>query len=378
MKGNIRLKLFFLFFITFSGISQAQNKKFNVVLDPGHGGKDYGAIYHGFKEKTIVLSVALKVGKLLEKDNNINVEYTRKTDVFIELDDRCTIANKADADIFVSIHCNGEPKKTAYGTETFIMGMSKNASHLAVAKKENSVINLENDKRKYGGFDPDKPESLIAITIQHEDHIMKSIELAGRVQNNIIKTLNRKDRKVKQAPFWVLHRTAMPSILIELGFISYKPEGEYLDSEAGQDELAASIAKAILEYKKEYYIVGAGAVVQPMVSVAEKPQAQVIEQAPATRVATVANGIIYKVQISAGSSKLELTPSNFKGLNDISKDESSLPTIKYFYGATNDYNRAKGELLEAARSKGYKEAFVVAFKDGKKISIQEALSLGKN
>ncbi|OYQ33193.1 N-acetylmuramoyl-L-alanine amidase [Flavobacterium cyanobacteriorum] len=380
MKGNRKIKLALLFFIAFSVSGFAQmGGKFKVVLDAGHGGKDYGAIYHGFIEKNIALNVALKVGKILEKDPGVQVIYTRKTDVFIELIERPNIANKADAHVFVSIHCNGEAKKSAFGTETFVIGNTKNASNLEVAKKENSVIILEKDsKTKYAGFDPNSPETLIGLVAQQEAYINQSIDLASKVQDNFTEGLKRKSRGVKQAPFWVLHKTAMPSILIELGFLSYKQEGEYLNSEEGQEEIAEAIARAILDYKKEY---------PASINVAddETPRRDDLGQ-PATNKTKpaetkspepdkedkpLAKGTVFKVQISASGRDLELKPSNFKGLNNITKDAST-SVIKYFYGETSNYSEAK-QLLEEAKEKGFTSAFVVAFRDGKKVSVQEAL-----
>lgn len=380
MTGNMKLKLAFLTFIIFSTASFAQgSSKFKVVLDPGHGGKDYGAIYHGFIEKNIALNVALKVGKLLEKDPAVDVIYTRKTDVFIELTERPNIANKADANLFVSIHCNGEVKKTAFGTETFVIGTTKNASQLEVAKKENSVITLEKDyKVKYAGFDPNAPETLIGITIQQEAYRSQSIDLASRVEEIFKEDLNRNKRGVKQAPFWVLHKTAMPSILIEMGFISYLPEGTYLNSDEGQEDMAKAIAKAILSYKKEYFTGGDSddtpvIVIDKKQPKAEKPE--VVEKpsknTESNTPAASAKGVIFKVQIAASGKTLELVPSNFNGLNNISKDASSA-VIKYFYGETSEYDNAK-ELQKQAKDKGYDSAFIVAFKDGKKITVQEAL-----
>jgi N-acetylmuramoyl-L-alanine amidase len=393
MKGDMKLKLFFLTFIIACGSAFAQgNSKFRVVLDPGHGAKDYGANYHGFVEKNIVLNVALKVGKILEKESDVQVVYTRKTDVFIELDERCNIANRADANLFVSIHCNGEVKKTAFGTETFVMGSTKSASNLEVAKKENKVIDLENNKQRYAGFDPNKPETLIGLSIQQEAYINQSIEMASMVQDNFTNDQKRKSRGVKQAPFWVLHRTSMPSILIELGFISYQPEGEFLNSDKGQDDMAESIAKSILAYKKEYFVPGTQDYKEPVVPADTKPVGKVADAKPAVKpseikaienraaeakasetkaAATSTKGVIFKVQISASGKTLELVPSNFKGLSPISK-EASGTIIKYYYGETNEYSEAK-ELLEKAKEKGFSSAFVVAFKDGKKISVQEAL-----
>jgi N-acetylmuramoyl-L-alanine amidase len=383
MMGNINLKLVFFTFIAFCTASFAQdNSKFRVVLDPGHGGKDYGAIYHDYVEKNIVLNIALKVGKILERESSVDVIFTRKTDVFIELDERPNIANRAKANVFVSIHCNGEAKKTAFGTETFVIGSTKSASNLEVAKKENDVIHLEKDKVKYDGFNPDSPESLIGIAVQQEAYRDQSIDLASRVEEIFTEDLKRKKRGVKQAPFWVLHKTAMPSILIELGFISYKSEGEYLTSDAGQDELAESIAKAILGYKKEYFIGGGSSndykapvvirekeVKEVKTKTVEKPDT--IATPKAVAAASVTKGVIFKVQIAASGKTLELVPSNFNGLKNISKDASS-SVIKYYYGETTEYDEAK-KLLAEAKSKSYSSAFIVPFKDGKRIKIEEAL-----
>lgn len=366
MAANLKTKLTLILFIVCCGISSAQGHgKFKVVLDPGHGGGDAGATYYNYKEKDVALSVALKVGALLERDAGIDVIFTRKTDVFIELKDRPAIANKAHADIFVSVHCNGDAKRTAYGAETWIMGRAKDAANFAVAKKENSVIYLEeNYKTKYKGFDPNSPETLIGLMVQQEAYAHQSIELAGIIQSNMTGELHRRDRGVKQGPFWVLHQTAMPSVLIELGFMSYKDEVEYLVSEKGQNELAATIAKAILTYKSMYHspsdfsdiasVTNKVTVPQPEKDI--KPaqfEPQKEDNAPD------GNGVVYKVQIATGSKSLELVPSNFKGLKNISKEKTPAG-IKYYYGATGDQSEAK-KLLEEAKAKGYKSAFIVTF-----------------
>ncbi|MEL1243017.1 N-acetylmuramoyl-L-alanine amidase [Flavobacterium sp. DGU11] len=359
---NNRLKLAFLAFIACMGTVFGQgNSKFRVVLDPGHGSQDTGASYHGFKEKDIVLSVALKVGKLLEKEG-VQVIYTRKTDVFIELDERCNIANKAEADLFVSIHCNGETKKTAYGAETYVMGTAKNASHLEVAKKENSVISFEADKTRYEGFDPAKPETIIGLTLLNEQSAFQSIDLAIKIQDGFNRSLKRKDRGVKQAPFWVLHRTAMPSVLIELGFISYQQEGQYLSSDAGQDEIAEAIAKSIMDYKKEYFIAGDVSYTDTRDDEDLKPAPKIStpKAAAAPKVAAAPKkGESFRIQIATGGKDLALKPSNFKGLKNVTKDKSS-STIRYFYGETTDREQAD-KLLAEAKAKGYRDAFIVAF-----------------
>ncbi len=369
-------------FFSFTSFSQS-NEKFKVVLDAGHGGKDFGANYYGFIEKNIALNVALKIGKILEKNPNIQVIYTRKTDVFVELMERAKIANRANANLFVSIHCNAAPKGEAQGTETFVMGLTKNASNLEVAKKENAVITLESDyKVKYAGYDPKSPESIIGITLLQEEYLDQSITIATKIQNEYTNKLERKNRGVKQGPFLVLNQTSMPSVLTELGFLSYKPEGQYLNSEDGQEELAKGIANAILSYKKEYY--GGSIVVDKMEREKEKnivneslakidtPNAKEVKKTePVIIVKPSLDEAVFKIQISASGKKLDLLPQNFKGLSPISLVvENTL--YKYFYGETTNYEEAKAKLAEA-KEKGYDSSFIVAFKNGKKVSIQEAL-----
>jgi len=385
MRGNTELKQAFLLFIIFCGATFAQgNAKFKVVLDAGHGGKDFGNIYNGFVEKNIALNVALKVGKLLEAESGTEVIYTRKTDVFVDLAERPLIANRASADVFVSLHCNAESKKVVFGTETYVIGATKNASNLEVAKKENAVLTLEKDyKTKYEGYNPSGPEVIAGASAVQEPMLSKSIDLASKVQEGLV-AAKRKNRGVKQAPFWILNKVAMPGILIELGFLSAQDEGVYINSEAGQDDLAKAIAKAIIAYKKEFFTPGTAvsapvavnsqpatvkpAATQPVSTPAEKPAAATVEKP----VIAAGNGsVVFKIQIAASGKNLDLTPANFNGLSNITKDNSS-SVIKYFYGAASQYAEAK-ELLAQAKAKGYTSAFVVAFKEGKKIPLQDAL-----
>lgn len=369
--------------VAFSGNAQT-NAKFKVALDAGHGAHDFGAVYHGHIEKNIALAVVLKVGKILEKNPNIDVIYTRKTDVFIELVERSNIANRADANIFVSIHCNANKNTVADGSETYVMGLNKNASNLAVAKSENAVITLEKDyKQKYEGFDPNNPGSMIGVTLMQEEYLENSISLASKIQDNFVEDNGRKSRGVKQAPFMVLHKAYMPRVLIEMGFISNPAEGTMLDSEEGQQETAQAIANAIISYKKEYYGNGANEPTEekPSKKLKETP---VKESAPVKEDVAVktpdvkttqpetTSGTIFKVQIAAASKKLDPIPSNFKGLKNISVATDNGTIYKYMYGETSDYETAK-RYLEEAKAKGYPGAYLIAFRDGKKISIQEAI-----
>ena len=253
MQKQIKLILIFSFlFGIFTADSQNNTKPFVVVLDAGHGGKDPGRpTDFGYKEKDIALKMVLKIGENLKKYKNIKVIYTRKTDIFLELRQRAAIANKADADLFVSIHCNAH-SSNAYGTETYVLGLHRNESNFRVAQQENEVIFLEEDfETNYEGFDPNSPESMIGLTLMQEDYLDQSILLARYVQDNFTYKLKRKNRGVKQAGFWVLHNTYMPSILIETGFITNRSEGDYLNSTVGRNNISKSISDAILDYKSK-------------------------------------------------------------------------------------------------------------------------------
>ena len=387
MNTALKIKLttiFFFFSIAFYSYGQS-NSKFKVALDAGHGAHDFGAVYNGHIEKNISLAIVLKVGKILEANPNIDVIYTRKTDVFIELVERSNIANRADANIFVSIHCNANKNAAADGTETYVMGLNKNASNLAVAKSENAVITLEKDyKQKYEGFDPNNPSSMIGMTLMQEEYLENSISLASKIQDQFTSGLNRKSRGVKQAPFMVLHKAYMPRVLIETGFISNPKDGALLDSEEGQMQVAEAIADAIISYKKEYFGTGNNEPIdKPSKRVVEKPskdsstftkQNKIIEP-PVVKTPEIkkeSTGIIFKVQIAAVGKKIELLPSNFKGLKNVDVSTEHGTFYKYTYGETSDYATAKRN-LEEAKSKGFDSAYLIAFKDGKKISIQEAI-----
>ncbi|WP_394759686.1 N-acetylmuramoyl-L-alanine amidase [Flavobacterium sp.] len=376
-----------LFFV--ATLSAQTNSKFKVVLDAGHGAHDIGATYHGFVEKNINLAIVLKLGKILEADPSVQVIYTRNDDTFVDLVERANIANRADANFFVSIHCNANKNTEPYGSETFVMGLSKSASSLAIAKKENAVITLEdNYKSKYAGYDPNSPESLISATLAQEEYLDQSIELASRIQDGLENKLNRKSRGVAQAPFMVLHKAFMPRVLIETGFISNKDEGAYLNSEEGQQNMAKTIADAIFRMKVEHFggtmpVIDIKKYEKPIVKDSTpkiKEQTQVkdtskeikktIELKPDAKTVDP-NKVIFKVQLKASKTKIESKPESFNGLDKISFVLEK-EYYKYMFGETNDYEVSKKQLAEA-RTKGFDSAFIVTFKNGIKISLNEAL-----
>lgn len=354
-----------------SCFSQNSNK-FTIILDAGHGGKDPGNSYHGFTEKEIALKTTLKVGEILEKEKDIKVIYTRTTDVFIELANRPKIANKADANLFISIHCNSVKNFGPSGTETFVMGLSRSGMNLEVAKSENSVIYLEdNYKETYKGFNPKKPESLLGITMMQEEYLKNSINLASKIQENFTRKLNRKSRGVKQQPLWVLDASYMPSVLVELGFLSNKEEGSYLDSSIGQSKMAEQIAEAIIKYKNEYYGDFEYQKTVKDVKVADdKPAEKEIKEVVENK--EKLKDIVFKVQILASSKKISASSSTFKGLKNVSRDYTN-SFYKYFYGETSNYDAVKN-MQEEAKEKGFSGAFVIAFKKGKSISVNDAIN----
>tara|TARA_Y100000588_G_scaffold182962_1_gene196729 strand:+ start:11183 stop:12310 length:1128 start_codon:yes stop_codon:yes gene_type:complete len=364
------LVLTFITSLTCFASLQAQEDKFVVVLDAGHGGHDSGNLGNGYKEKNIALNVTLEVGKELEKNKNIKVIYTRKTDVFIELHERANIANRADADLFVSIHCNAHSSQ-ASGTETFVLGEKNTGRNFEVAKRENEVIFLEdNYEQHYEGFDPSSPESTIAIGIEQEVYVEQSIVLARKIEDNFINNAKRKSRGLKQASLLVIRNTYMPSVLVEVGFLTNNKEGAYLNTKSGQSKMAKAIKDAILSYKAEIdQNVGSS------ILGTEKLDTETVETLE--NLPLEYKDITFKVQIAASSKDLEPKPYNFKGLSDISKLKVG-KLYKYFYGSTSDYNKVK-QLQEEAKSKGYTTSFVVAYnKKGEQIELEEALKSATN
>ena len=352
-KANYLLLLAFLISFFFaSSIVNAQEKQYTIVIDAGHGGKDPGNLGNGFKEKDIVLSVSQLVGKNLIQEKDINVVYTRNKDVFIDLWKRGAIANEAKADLFVSIHCDSHTSN-AFGAGTFVLGLRGNRKNLEIAKRENASILMEdNYQDRYKGFDPNSAESMIGLSLLQEENLDKSLAIASLIQNNFSLKLKRNDRKVKQDNFQVLRETIMPSVLVELGFLTNKNEGKYLNSTKGQNQMADQIANAIKNYISNIKI---NTVVDNVVE------------------GKLPKGIEFKVQIASGKNKLETKSYNFKGLQGVERIQVG-SFYKYYYGNTSDFKQAKIAEGEANR-KGYKTAFIVAFKDGKNITVSEALKL---
>lgn len=341
------------------------SKKFKIVLDAGHGGKDSGNRGNGYYEKDIALKVVLALGKELEKQSDIEVIYTRKKDVFLELWERADIANTANADLFLSVHCNAHSSQ-AKGTETFVLGIDGNAKNMAIAKKENSVIFLEdNYEKRYEGFDPSSPETSIGLELMQEEFLDQSINLASFIEKEFQTKVKRSSRGVKQNIFWVLHRSVMPSVLVETGFLTNNEEGRFLNSTAGQDKMAKALARAVTNYKN---------------SIQANQSIEIVDQSILKETSTVqvkqtkiVEGITFKVQLAASKRKLETESYNFKGLKNISRSKDNR-LYKYYYEATSDYNLAR-EFLKKAKDKGYKEAFIVSFDKNKiKVPLQQVLN----
>ncbi|MEK9613633.1 MAG: N-acetylmuramoyl-L-alanine amidase [Flavobacteriaceae bacterium] len=338
---------------------QSKEKPFVVVLDAGHGGHDSGNRGNGYYEKKIALNIALKIGRILDQMDGFKVIYTRKTDVFVDLIERANIANRADADLFVSIHCDAFTSSRAFGAGTFVLGLHENERNFKVAQRENSVIFLEEDyQQKYDGFDPNDPESVISLILMQETYLDQSIEAANTIQKSFVNNLKRKDRTVKQAGFVVLKYTYMPSVLVETGFLTNPKEGAFLNSSKGQNHMANAITKAIVNYKNERDANFKSEIVLNDPIDESPPQKHIKD-------------LRFKVQIAASKNKLPLKSYNFNGLSSLSLEKSN-QLYRYYYQETSNYKKAK-KFLNEAKSKGYPKAFIVAFDQNKKITISEAL-----
>jgi N-acetylmuramoyl-L-alanine amidase len=346
--------------------TQAQ-KRFTVVIDPGHGGKDPGCVGIISKEKAINLAVALKFGSLIEQNHSdVQIIYTRKTDVFIPLDERANIANKYKADLFISIHVNAVKRGNASGTETYTLGLANSDENLDVAMRENSVILMEdNYLQKYEGFDPKSTESYIIFEFIQNKHMEQSISLASEVQKSFVRS-NRLNRGVRQAGLLVLRKTSMPGVLIELGFITNRTEERFMASIEGQAALAQTIYRAFDTYKKDYDR-KLGNIKDKQVVTAPPDITASHTSSADNREATTGHtsDIIYKVQILTSDKKLSVKDKRFKGYNNISfyMDKG---IYKYTYGATSDYKTILN--MHKKATKDFKGAFIIKTKDGKRVN----------
>ncbi len=392
---------------------QTPEKKFKLVIDAGHGGEDPGCKGKKSSEKNVTLNVALKLGKLISDNfDDVQVIYTRKTDVFVEVYKRAVIANNNHADLFISIHCNAAENKSAHGVETWVMGLAKSDANMEVAKKENAAILKEkNFENNYEGFNPNSPEANVIFSLHTSAYMSHSILLADKVQKNLLKNTHLLDRTVKQAGFWVLYKVAMPSILIELGFLSNPTEEEYMLKAGSQDIMAVSIYNAFVEYRNA--LDGGNRKGLPVPSVKEDtPSASggeattekktvntevvpepvqkkdVVEEGGASESTNVANTttidaskpvaaettsqaeIRFRVQIAAIPEDISTSDSRFSKVKDVRKFKEG-KFWKYTSGNAATLQDAQ-EILKSVKSNGYPDAFIIAFEGETKISVNEA------
>lgn len=414
-----------LLFVCSMCIVNAQNKSFTVVIDAGHGGKDPGALGKSKNEKDLNLGVALELGKLIEdKNKDINVVYTRKTDVFLPLQDRADIVNKNKADLFICIHTNSAEAKSVAGAEVFTLGLHKAESNLDVAMRENSVMLLEEGyQTRYQGFNPNSVESYIMFEFMQDQYLDKSVNYASKAQKELGNTAGRTDRGVRQAGFWVLHKSSCPSVLVEMGFITNPAEYAFLASAEGQKKIALALYNALMDYKREIDKKSG----QPQVEQSkenaskeetkqevkqekkqeakqeEKPEKkQEAKQEAKQELAKDSSGKteinkqnnqqdnqpqpqadngkpqdskvdkelpVYKVQCFAVRSAVKPDDPTFKGLTDYDFYQED-GWYKYTSGSSNSYQEI-AELQQALRPK-FNTCFIVAFYKGKKIAVDEA------
>ncbi len=409
----------------------AQDTRFTIVLDAGHGGHDPGAQSAVSKEKDINLAVTLDLGAIIEQNiKDVKVIYTRKTDRYLTLQERADVVNDHHADLFICIHTNSSPSPSAYGAETYTLGLAKTKANLDVAMRENSVILLEEDYRtKYKGFDPNSVDSYIMFEFMQDKYIDRSIEFSSTIEKEFVSYCQRLDRGVRQAGFWVLHRSACPSVLVELGFISNPAEERYLTSDQGQKEMATAIYRAVVDYKRLHdkrsgrQVSANSKPEQPVKTESRKPKTstppafQVAIQKPVGDTIKKQTGIdtsliqkkheqaplmiekkpeqasvvlpkkaepstdialnkipVFKVQLLATNKKLKPKAYELKGVEHTEYFvENGL--FKYTLGAETEYSKIEKTRKEIISK--FPQAFIIAFMGDKKISAKEALKLNK-
>ena len=385
-------------FFIFSPV-KAQDARFTVVLDAGHGGHDPGAMSSTSREKDINLAVVLDLGAIIEqKFKDVRVIYTRKTDTYLTLQERADVVNDHHADLFICIHTNASLSPAAYGAETFTLGLAKSRANLDVAMRENSVILLEQDyRRKYKGFDPKSVDSYIMFEFMQDKYIDKSIEFSSSIQKQFVSYCQRTDRGVRQAGFWVLHRSACPSVLVELGFISNASEERYLTSDRGQKEMATGVFNAFVDYKKDHdRRSGRQTPVVSKIEQKDKNEEHTAKQPEAvsevnqrradsdsvtkrTKIETshlnqkkeVATPV-FKVQLFVSKKKLKSKSAEFRGITNADSFEEN-GFNKYTIGDETDYSKIVKIRKEIVPK--FPKAFIIAFIGDKKIPVNEALKM---
>lgn len=356
----------------------AANSRFTLVIDAGHGGHDAGALGSFSKEKNINLNVALAFGKYVERNMpDVRVIYTRKTDVFVPLKERANIANKANADLFISVHTNALPAgKIARGFETYSLGMHRAKDNLDVAMRENSVISMESGyQQTYQGFDPKSSESYIIFEFIQGKNMERSVDLARMIQRNVCAGANRPDKGVHQAGFLVLRETSMPSCLIELGFITTPDEEQLLNDDSRVDDIAKAIYQGFSQYKEKY---------DKRVSVPYRPSSsasadvqdipnivpETYKRSESTSQALTDDKPVFKLQIMVSSRKLRQGDAHFKGETDYDYYQEG-GMVKYTMGASTNYNEIYR--LRKSLADKFPEAFIIAFKNGAKYDVNQAI-----
>jgi N-acetylmuramoyl-L-alanine amidase len=366
MKRNLKITVGFILLIVMQLPvlmlkGQSGTKISTVVIDAGHGGKDPGALGKNSREKDIALAVALKTGGYIEENfPDVKVIYTRKTDKFVDLYKRGEIANKANADLFISIHCNANNSSSIYGSETYVLGIEdhREQKNMKVAMMENAAILLEeNAEENYGGFDLNSPESMIGLTLLQSDNLEQSLNIASKIQKQFSERVGRKDRSVLQAGFLVLWKTSMPSVLVELGYLSNSKEEAFLNSKKGQVYMASAIYRAFKEYKLEF----------------EKENQQSgntkSEQKPQTT-NNASSDVIYRIQFYTSPHEISSSDSIFKDISDVDHYNHN-GLYKYTSGKFTSFEKALDHQRKV-RSSGFSDAFIVAFYKGNRIPVSEA------
>ncbi|GAO31911.1 N-acetylmuramoyl-L-alanine amidase family protein [Geofilum rubicundum] len=360
----------FLFLIGWPQNTVAQNDNSGrfktVVIDAGHGGRDPGAVGKDVKEKDIVLAVALKVGEYLKRElPEVKVVYTRTTDVFVPLDERAEVANKAKADLFVSIHANAISNPRIYGAETFVLGLHRSEENLEVAKKENSVIVLEEDyTTKYEGFDPNSPESYIIFELMQNVYLDQSISAASIIQEQFETRVGRRNRGVKQAGFLVLRKTSMPGVLVELGFLSNRSEERFMASEEGQVYLASAIFRSIRDYKNRYEARNNLHMAQGEPTNVEE---NMEEMTPETTEDFQPEEVIeFRIQVASSARRLSEKEGPYLQFDDVWNYQDG-QLYKYTTGVSASYEQISDLLMEVRKI--IPDSFIIAFKDGERVPV---------